>query len=193
MSNTASNGRKVGYMEIMLELWNQEWYEHLRLSKQNLSDGINQALKRKQSTYSPLSETVAQERQHCINSTNLQQNENITTEQLTPLQEVDNETIDTNIPEILEKASSIYNDISEDVGDFNNRRWRTKLKHTPLMSSVACINNVCKQLIEIHSIACTNNNADVLKSLWLLNCVVYSAVVTWLLFKNEKVGNKGYA
>ena len=54
------------------------------------------------------------------------------------------------------------------------------------MSSVACINIVCKQLIEIKSIKCTNNQNEVFKNFWLLNCVVYSAIISWFLFNNIK-------
>ena len=68
------NGRKVGYMEIMLDLWNKEGYENLQFSKQNLSDGINQASKRKHPTYTSLSETVASEREHLINTITTEEN-----------------------------------------------------------------------------------------------------------------------
>ena len=34
------NGRKVGYMELMLELWNQKGHEYLQFTKQNLFDRI---------------------------------------------------------------------------------------------------------------------------------------------------------
>ena len=40
-----SNGRKVGYMDLMLKFWNEKGYSELNLTKQNLRDRLSHAEK----------------------------------------------------------------------------------------------------------------------------------------------------
>ena len=39
------NGRKVGYMDLMLKFWNEKGYSELNLTKQNLRDRLSHAEK----------------------------------------------------------------------------------------------------------------------------------------------------
>ena len=179
------NGRKIGYMELMLDFWNKEGYDSLNLTKQNLSDEISQALKRKHgnpNSARPLAEIILSEQENICDETSdvnirndIVVNPNINT---SPIIKV---VGDKSIPEILTKATNIFIDISRDVGNYSARMWRTKLKNTPTNESVEIINTVCHKLIETHV-----NNTDVLINLWLINCIVYSTVVAFLLVNGVK-------
>ena len=98
--------------------------------------------------------------------------------------EVENECI----PEMLLKATNIFNEISKDVGDFSNRKWKTKIPNVPTDDAVDIINTVCNKLIALNVNECVFP-----RNFWLINCIVYSAVVAYLLnndFKNVEIKKK---
>ena len=56
------NGRKIGYMKLMLQLWNEKGYENLGLSAQNLSDRARDLECKQTEILSSVSQTVDEER-----------------------------------------------------------------------------------------------------------------------------------
>ena len=172
------NGRKIGYMEIMLDFWNQEGYEHLGFTKQNLSDRIREAERCKQTNLQPIADVIATERVTVDNQTDVTNEipQNADNE-IPQASTVSNETGRIATPEILEIATKVFNDISADIGDFSDRKWGTKIKTSPSSDAVNDIDAICKTLFEQHI---TLIPEDTGRDLWHMDCIVYAAVVAWL-------------
>ena len=65
----------------------------------------------------------------------------------------------------------------------DNRLWNTKFRNVPTNKAISYINKVCIALISWKQLV---QESDCIKSLWLLNCIVYSAISAWIVVNDLK-------
>ena len=175
-----SNGRKMGYMEYLLKLWNEKGYEHLDLSAQNLIDVANQAERKARKLETCISHTINEER---IISNTIMTDACIIDNTL-ECQELQECTvyIDINrLEKLVEHSEEIFNSLNSDVGDFSKRNWKTKFGSALNESEINYIDKACLKLILKKNIT---DSDDKLMSLWLLNCIVYSVIVGGIILND---------
>ena len=100
------NGRKMGYMEYLYNLWNEKGYGYLNLSRQNLSDEAAQAERRISSFTDSIAKTIAEDRTPLES----QENDNNILSNNIELSDQDNEVIISNgdVNELSEKSLEIF-------------------------------------------------------------------------------------
>ena len=65
-----------------------------------------------------------------------------------------------------------------------SRQWSTRVKRIPNVNDINSVNKIVAVLIK------DNNdvwNIDEFKSLWLLDCIIYVAIVAWYLINGIKL------
>ena len=132
-----SNGRKIGYMELLLKLWNEKGYEYLGLTSQNIADVANQTERKQKKLLTRISDTINIDR---INSN--------THDVINEVEIVDdNPELRNNIFNILEldinklnklfeHSEHVYESISCIVGDYSKREWKTKFRNALMDSEI---------------------------------------------------------
>ena len=164
--------RKVGYMEIMHNIWNEKGYGSFNLSPQNLVDILNQNKRKVTHIASQVEITIATEvpRPESIVN-NVRNVENV--EVNAPIETLD----DVLIKKLVDEAVIIYESGIDKCGDMSNRLIKTKFKNTPTKKSVEHINEVCRLLMIRYNV---EQSTDYVNSLWMLNTIVYSSIASWI-------------
>ena len=143
-----ANGKKKKYVDILLELWNEKGYEHLRLSKDNLRVRANQLNVQNLASKSQI-------RQKVISQQNQQEEGN---EEILPNMHEEAESLETDefeyaeidftpkeretAKKIEDEATNIMGKISIHVGDFTNRIWNTRTKIVPSQRNLQIIKHL---------------------------------------------------
>ena len=169
------NGRKMGYMDIMKNLWDEKGYSHLGFSSQNLADMSNQ---NKRKDASQLSQVVTVT---LATEINIDETSNAITNNLNNVENV--ETIQENnkldeqlLSKLINKSKDIFESVVTDVGNMENRSWKTKFKDVPTQVTIAYIDEICRTMVLRCNLQSNDSNA-----LWTLNCIVYSAIASWIV------------
>ena len=143
-----NNGKKKKYVDILQELWHENGYEHLGLSKDNLRVRANQLKVQNLTTKKAIEEEVIiqqnEERQNTENIANAQEDGQEEPESL-ETNEVEYTSAERETAKNIEdKAANIVQNISEHVGNFTNRIWETRTKSTPSPRKLQMLNKVAK-------------------------------------------------
>ena len=174
------NGRKLGYMELMRNMFLEKYPELDYLSSQNLRDQTIQAEKVISSNILSLENVINSERipilfnnnsihDNDINDTNDDEGLNA---MLTTLTEIECNG--------LSEANKLFEEIKNPIGDMSKRLWSTKSKKVPRKSDIESVNNICTKLITEHILEIQ----DPLKIIWIVNCIMYAAIIGWLVVNN---------
>ena len=88
----------------------------------------------------------------------------------------------------LYNAKELLSDISVQIGDTSKRRWNTRISKVPKTKDVISVNKIVHMLlVEIKDVLNSNNYEHIL---WLLDCVIYAAIISWYLQNGIKCENK---
>ena len=201
------NGRKIGYMRLMKDFWEELGMEHLELTSQNLRDlaavldksigsvagNIASRVGRRRRSAGGREGNEAEEEVNLERDNSQYANEqqrigaNLHTEnsenQTMPHEEFIN-TLTQGERELFEKSAQLYTLVNTREGDYSNREIDTRIKQKPTQSDLKSINRVLKGLLEQKKTLSLNN--DPFAHLWLVNCVLYSVVEAFLLLKGWK-------
>ena len=201
------NGRKIGYMRLMKDFWEELGMEHLELTSQNLRDqaaaldksigsvagNIASRVGRRRRSAGGREGNEAEEEGNLERDNSQYANEqqrigaNLHTEnsvnQTMPHEEFIN-TLTQGERELFEKSVQLYTLVNTREGDYSNREIDTRIKQKPTQSDLKSINRVLKGLLEQKKTISLNN--DPFAHLWLVNCVLYSVVAAFLLLKGWK-------
>ena len=92
-------------------------------------------------------------------------------------------TLTTPEKQLFERSSQLFASVNTSEGDYSNRAIDTRIKQRPTKSDLETINKVINGLVEQNKLVPGENPSAYL---WLANCVFYSVVVTFLVFKGWK-------
>ena len=92
-------------------------------------------------------------------------------------------TLGSDARELLELSAHIYTQINSCEGDFGNRTIDTRTKGKPINDDLVNINKVIMELMKQCKVSPTDNPFSYL---WVANCVLYSVVTAFLLYKGWK-------
>ena len=206
------NGRKIGYMRLLKDFWEELGMEHLELTSQNLWDqaaaldksigsvagNIVSHVGRGRRSAGGREGNEAEEEGNLERDNSQQCNEqqrigaNLHTEnsenQTMPHEEFINTLIQGEC-ELFEKSVQLYTLVNTREGDYSNREIDMRIKQKPTQKDLKSINRVLKGLLEQKKTVSLNN--DPFAHLWLVNCVLYSVVVAFLLLKGWKKDPRG--
>ena len=169
----------------------EHYPEYSYLTAQNLRDQTTQALKCQQISDTTLTDTYNSEvnlyvtelqTANISNVKNASNNEIITTDCLTEIEKI-----------ALLNAKELVVDIRAQMGDMSKRKWRTRINNTPKDKDVKAVNKIVFILLE--DIQDVINTSNYEQSLWLVDCVIYAAIISWYLqnsIKCENNSNKQY-
>ena len=201
------NGRKIGYMRLLKDFWEELGMERLELTSQNLRDQAAALDKSIWSVAGNIASHVGRgrrsaggregneaEEERNLERDNSQQcseqqriGANLHTEnsenQTIPHEEFIN-TLIQGERELFEKSVQLYTLVNTREGDYSNREIDMRIKQKPTQKDLKSINRVLKGLLEQKKTVSLNN--DPFAHLWLVNCVLYSVVVAFLLLKGWK-------
>ena len=182
----SENGRKIGYMSLMKNMWDELGYGYLALSSQNLRDKAA-ALERTVGNVSrdivrnvgrsdgTRSERGNEENAQIVAVESSGQNAN----ELRRRESANLYTGSTQgqVEEIVNTLTTPEKELFErSEGDYSNRAIDTRIKQRPTQSDLKTINKVINGLVEQNKVAPGENP---FAYLWLANCVLYSVVVTF--------------
>lgn len=186
------NGRKIGYMSLMKDMWDELGYGHLALSSQNLRD---KAAALERIVVNVLRGTADRTRSGRRNEKNAEiiavensdQNANeLRRRESTNLQDQAEEivnTLTTAEQELFERSLQLFALVNTSEGDYSNRAIETRIKQKPTQSDLKIINKVINGLLEQNEVVPAETP---FAYLWLANCVLYSVVATFLMLKGWK-------
>ena len=204
----SENGRKIGYMSLMKDMWDELGYGHFSLSSQNLRDkaaalertvgnvsrDIVRNVERADGTRSERgneenAEIVAVESSdQNANELRRRESANLHTESTQdPVEEIVN-TLTMPEKELFERSSQLF--ASVNASEYSNRAIDMRIKQTPTKSDLKTINKVINGLVAQNKVVPGENP---FAYLWLANCVLYSVVVTFLVSKGWKKDPKDKA
>ena len=206
----SENGRKIGYMSLMKDMWDELGYGHLALSSQNLRDkaaalertvgnvsrNIVRNVGRADGTRSEKgneenAEIVAVESSdQNANELRRRESANLHTESTQDSVEEIVNTLTTPEKELFERSSQLLASVNASEGDYSIRAIDTRIKQTPTKSDLKTINKVINGLVAQNKVVPGENP---FAYLWLANCVLYSVVVTFLVSKGWKKDPKDKA
>lgn len=197
------NGRKVGYMEIMYNLWNDKGYSHLNLTAQNLRDRVSQLLIQRVNVQETIVREASrpndineEEREPCedqfldaSNQLSPEQNANLSLdENQSQIPQLESEQNNNDKDKYYTKANEIFNEIHVNVGDYSMRQYDTRTKRMPTRKDLGDLNKSTNKLINEQKFTNTTNP---LKILWVINCIIYAVIASWVEVNNVKVRAHG--
>ena len=188
-------GRKTGYMEIMEGLWNDMDYGHLHLTRQNLRDKaafLEKAMGNVSGTImANFGEAVIATENHNIveNTSNSEEEENLhiscqsegNLHTATGTEVPGEVVLNSEAIKLAEKANTTYASLYGVPGDFSQRSLDTRTKERSANKDLANINMVASNMMDKR-----RDNQNAFQVLWVVNCIVYSVVTTFLLLKGRK-------
>lgn len=200
-----NNGRKMGYMQMMKELWEEKGYGDFALTSQNLRDqaarlektfgsvaeslsaGIGGSERRKEgeSVCNELGEDIngLQNANSCVvqEDLDLHMRERFSPEGVTS-------TISEEARTLLESSIIILCQINTCQGQYKAREFDTRIKEKPTKRDLENINQALAELMRQQKVLPTDNPFTYL---WIASCVLYSVVIAFLLYKGwKKKGSK---
>ena len=153
-----ANGWKIGYMDVMKDLWEEKGYAELNLTRKNLSD---QARK--------LEETMGDVGQNepelgnendllgevplniqNLASSNVNKDHDTANLNITTTNETEQKTVNAEVECLLSKASVVYASVIETPGEFQNRSIDTRIKQKPTKSDIKNVNITIDLLVKQH-------------------------------------------
>ena len=187
------NGRKKGYMGIMKQLWEEKGYGYLELTEQNLRDQAAKLEKTLGNVRQRISENI-RTRECERNEEPVEGFQNANTgDQDLHMEESEavpdeRPSLSSEARELLKSATNVYIHIHPCEGDFSNRTIDTRTKGTPTKGDHENINKVITELMKQCRVSPTDNPFSYL---WIANCVLYSVVTAFLLYKGWKKQGSG--
>ena len=172
------NGRKMGYMKYMLELWNELGYGNLNLSAQNLSDRARDIECKQKQLLQPISETIDDDRINVITTNN--QSIKVVNSEIPVSESLLSDDV---LSRLNVEAENVFSAINAAKGDYSNRRFKTRFRKTPTNEDINYINKACENLIHKNNIGRMLNT---LNAIWIINCVVYAAISGWIIINDIK-------
>ena len=191
------NGRKMGYMRVMKDLWEEKGYGDLALTSQNLRDQAARLEKTLGNVEDIMSAGIGTiERQ---GNEGKRADDNISVP-LNDNSRVLQEDLDLHIEEgtspegsaspisqeacvLLESSIIILGQINTHQVEYHNREFDTRIKEKPTKCDIENINQALQELMKQQNVFPADNPFCYL---WITNCVLYSVVVAFLLHKGWK-------
>ena len=205
-----ADGKKMNYLDILQELWNNKGYTNLNIWKDNLRARANQ-LKSKVLTNAKLvreeilsqrnsnndfNGEIGQDERNCNSALNgesthtcNQSEDTIATVQGEFSGDTERNAVHLNCgerqlhDEIMEKATRIMSTIVEPSEECGARKSHTRTRISPTASELKILNSVAQTLWEDGQENIETESGGI--RLWHNNCVIYATAAVWLL----KTGN----
>ena len=201
------NGRKKGYMRLMKELWDDSGYGELELTSQNLRDQAARLEKTMGDVRVAIFESVGQRAREeeptnrDFNARNLESTNYEVNHEDADLHTVTVEAIPTRPAgvlnqqtcDLIDSSNVIFARVNTQPGEFGERDIDTRIKERPTKGDLNNINLAIIKLMEQHQVSPRENPFSYL---WIVNCVLYSVVMAFLLnkgWKKQRSGTSGGA
>ena len=157
------NARKIGYMNIMKELWEDADYASLSLSCQNLRDqasrlentigNVRDTILRNvnRENEEPQSESIkdigtGNEEAQTIVVNNIQSiDSDLHNTSCSPVPEEQTSQLNTDVNKLLQLASPILDSVIQSPGDFTDRRYDTRTKQRPTKAHIENVSTAVKE------------------------------------------------
>ncbi len=178
-----TNGRKIGYMEIMYNSFLEKFPGCISLTPQNLRDQISQAEKCQQCQQTPLEVTYRSEINSLQQIPMVDETRNDNDRNLRNTGMNYDEPLNEMECRVLNKAKELFDVVKRDHGSMKERKWMTRTKHIPSSSDIKAVNKIAKQLLD--GIVGMPEMAPMTR-LWMINCITYASIVAWYLTNDIK-------
>ena len=206
-----ANGRKIGYMAVLKDLWEEEGYAELKLTSQNLRDHAAKIEETmgdvRETIVSSIGQKESEERderdsfqedtlniQYTVSSNVNKDLEtgNLNFNKSEVPEETEQTTVNAEVECLLSKASIVYASVIETPGEFQNRKVDTRIKQKPTKTDITNVNTTIDLLVKQHLSSIQNRSTlDVFWKLWIVNSILYSVVTALLLTKGWKKQSNG--
>ena len=184
-------------MCLMKELWENKGYADLKLTSQNLRDQaarlektlgdvsktLNERIGSKENAESQPDENFEQDTNILVNEQSLHNSSLllVNDQRDGPLGE--ERTMDNQTRELMDSTMDIFATVSARDGLFTSREIDTRTKEKITKKDTETINNVVYKMLEEKT---TSPIERPFEYLWMVSCILYSAVVAFLLSKGWK-------